>query len=84
MGNTVIKPSLPDCSPDTIDHGLARSRFGIVILNSHFLRKRWPEDELNDLATREANGKKVILPIWHKIGFQEVLECSPILADESQ
>ena len=68
----------------SIDHGLARSRFGIVILNSHFLRKRWPEDELNDLATREANGKKVILPIWHKIGFQEVLECSPILADESQ
>ena len=65
----------------SIDYGLARSRFGIVILSSHFFGKRWPRYELNDLATREVNGKKVILPIWHKIGFQEVLECSPILAD---
>jgi hypothetical protein len=66
---------------ESIDYGLARSRFAIVILSSHFLGKRWPEEELNDLATREVNGKKIILPVWHKVGFQEVLECSPILAD---
>jgi hypothetical protein len=66
---------------ESIDYGLARSRFAIVILSNHFLRKRWPEKELNDLAIREVNGKKVILPIWHKVGFQEVLEYSPILAD---
>jgi hypothetical protein len=66
---------------ESIDYGLARSRFGIVIVSSHFLEKHWPEGELNDLATREVNGKKVILPIWHKVGFQQVLECSPMLAD---
>jgi TIR domain-containing protein len=66
---------------ESIDYGLARSRLAIVILSSHFLGKHWPEEELNDLATREVNGKKVILPVWHKVGFQEVLECSPILAD---
>ena len=66
---------------ESIDYGLARSRFGIVIVSNHFLEKHWPEDELNDLATREVNGTKVILPVWHKIGFQQVLEYSPVLAD---
>ncbi len=66
---------------ELIDYGLAHSRFGIVIVSSHFLEKHWSEEELNDLATREVNGKKVILPVWHKIGFQDVFECSPVLAD---
>jgi len=66
---------------ESIDYGLARSRFGLVIVSNHFLEKHWPEDELNDLATREVNGTKVILPVWHKIGFQQVLEYSPVLAD---
>ena len=66
---------------ESIDYGLARSRFGIVIVSKHFLEKQWPREELNDLATREVNGKKVILPVWHKIGFRDVFEYSPVLAD---
>jgi hypothetical protein len=66
---------------ESIDYGLARSRLGIVIVSKHFLEKQWPREELNDLATREVNGKKVILPVWHKIGFRHVFECSPVLAD---
>ena len=64
-----------------IDCGLANSRFGIVILSRHFFEKHWPEQELNGLATRELNGRKVILPIWHGVGFQEVSQYSPMLAD---
>ena len=66
---------------ESIDYGLARSRFGIVVVSKHFLEKQWPREELNDLAIREVNGKKVILPVWHKIGFRDVFECSPVLAD---
>jgi TIR domain-containing protein len=66
---------------ESIDYGLARSRFGIIIISKHFLEKQWPREELNDLAIREVNGKKVILPVWHKIGFRDVFECSPVLAD---
>jgi hypothetical protein len=33
-------------------------------------------------ATREVNGNKVILPIWHKVNFEELRECSPTLADK--
>lgn len=66
---------------ESIDYGLARSRLGIVILSSHFLEKHWPQEELNKLAAREVNGKKVILPVWHKVGFRQVFEYSPVLAD---
>jgi hypothetical protein len=72
---------LGDSLRESIDRGLARSRFGIVILSVHFFAKRWPQKELNGLATREANGEKVILPVWHEIGFTEVRRYSPTLAD---
>ncbi len=65
----------------SIDQGLARSRFGVVILSKHFFEKRWPEQELNGLATREVGGKKVILPVWNGVGFEEVRQYSPTLAD---
>jgi len=68
---------------ESIDYGLAHSRFGIVIISSHFLEKRWPQEELDDLATREVNGRKVILPVWHGIGFREIHEHSPVLADRA-
>jgi len=64
-----------------IDQGLANSRFGIVILSAHFFEKHWPEQELNGLATREVGGQKVILPLWHGVGFEEVRKHSPTLAD---
>jgi hypothetical protein len=65
----------------SIDDGLAHSRFGIVVLSKHFFEKHWPEQELNGLATRETEGKKVILPVWHGVGFNDVRENSPMLAD---
>lgn len=74
-----LKPG--DSLHESIDYGLGRSRFGIVILSSHFFRKQWPPEDLNDLAVREVSGKKLILPVWHKVGFQEVFDYSPVLAD---
>jgi hypothetical protein len=65
----------------SIDYGLARSRFGIVILSDWFFKKHWSQKKLNYLATREVNAKKVILPVWHRVGFQEVFRYSPVLAD---
>lgn len=66
---------------ESIDYGLAHSRLGIVVVSSHFLEKLWPQQQLDDLANREANGKKLIFPVWHKVGFQKVLEYSPVLAE---
>lgn len=65
----------------SIDHGLAKSKFGIVILSEHFFSKHWPQRELNGLASREVNGTKVILPVWHEINHDRIAEFSPMLAD---
>lgn len=64
-----------------IDEGLSRSTFGIVILSPSFFSKEWPQTELDGLAARQSLGKKVILPVWHKITKEDVMNYSPTLAD---
>jgi hypothetical protein len=68
----------------SIDRGLARSRFGIVIISKHLLHKEWPKRELDGLAAREVDrhtGRRVILPVWHGIDVAELRSFSPTLAD---
>lgn len=65
-----------------IDNGLSKSKYGIVIISPSFVKKNWPEYELNGMVAREMNGHKVILPIWHKVTKDEVLKFSPTLADK--
>lgn len=64
-----------------IDDGLARSKFGIVVLSQAFFAKHWPQQELNGLAAREVAGTKVILPVWHGMTHDDVASFSPTLAD---
>jgi len=65
-----------------IDAGIARSRFGIVVLSHAFFAKGWPQYELDGLVTMEVNGKQVTLPLWHDISKDDVLGYSPSLADK--
>lgn len=64
----------------SIDRGLARSRFGIVVLSPHFFEKHWPQIELDGLAALESEDRKVILPVWHNISEHGVRQWSPTLA----
>lgn len=66
----------------SIETGLARCRFGIVILSPAFKQKEWPQRELDGLFTREINEGKIILPVWHNLEAPGVSECWPILADK--
>lgn len=65
-----------------IDKGLARSRFGVIVLSQSFFGKGWPNYELDGLVTKAVTGEQVLLPIWHNISKQEVIEYSPSLADK--
>jgi hypothetical protein len=65
----------------SIDDGLSRSRFGIVVISPAFLRKDWPQRELDGLVAREIRGVKVILPVWHNITADLIRKYSPTLAD---
>lgn len=65
-----------------IDKGLANSRFGIVVLSKNFIKKGWTNYELDGIITKAVSGQQVILPIWHNITKQEVIDYSPSLADK--
>ncbi len=65
-----------------IDSGLAKSRFGLVVLSRSFFGKGWTNYELDGLVSRAVTGEQVILPIWHNITKQELLDYCPSLADK--
>ena len=70
-----------DSLREKIDEGLAKSRFGVIILSQNFLIKQWPRKELNGLMAIEEDGYKVILPVWHQLDRKTLALYSPILAD---
>lgn len=80
MDETEIK--LGDSLRRSIDHGLSKSRYGLVVLSPDFLRKEWPQKELDGLVAREDGTEKVILPVWHNVTRTEVVSFSPPLADK--
>lgn len=63
-----------------IDNGLRKSKYGIVILSNHYIKKGWTQYELDGLFQIEMTGGKTILPIWHNISKKEVQDFSPTLA----
>lgn len=65
-----------------IDKGLANSRVGLVILSPAFIKKGWTNYELDGIVTRTVSGEQVLLPIWHNITKQQVVDFSPSLADK--
>lgn len=68
----------------SIDAGLAGSRFGVVVLSDSFFKKGWANYELDGLVTREVaeGGRQLILPLWHHVTKDEVVQYSPSLADK--
>lgn len=64
-----------------IDHGLANSRFGIVVLSEPFFKKGWTNYELDGIVARSVNGEQQLLPIWHKVSKADVMKYSPSLVD---
>lgn len=73
---------LGDSLRRSIDLGLSRSRYGIVVLSPDFLNKEWPQKELDGLVAREDGSAKVILPIWHNLTRAQIAAYSPPLADK--
>ncbi len=65
-----------------IDQGLSKSRFGIVVISRSFIKKGWTNYELDGLMTKAISGQQILLPIWHDITKQEVIDYSPSLADK--
>ena len=72
---------LGDSLHRSIDKGLAKSRYGIVVLSHAFFNKEWPKKELDGLVVKERHGQKVILPVWLDVSAEDVAAFSLTLAD---
>jgi hypothetical protein len=70
-----------DSLRQSIEKGLSKSRYGIVVLSPAFFAKKWSQDELNGLNIKERDGKKVILPVWLNVDEKYIAKYSPMLAD---
>ena len=73
--------TIGDSLRSSIDLGLAKSRYGVVILSPSFFSKEWPQRELDGLVAKEVELGKVILPVWHEVTREDVMARSPTLAD---
>jgi hypothetical protein len=65
----------------SIDYGLSKSKYGVVILSPSFFSKEWPQRELDGLVAREISSGKVILPVWYNVTRNDIEHFSPVLAD---
>lgn len=65
-----------------IDRGLITSKVGLVVLSPSFISKGWTNYELDGIVTRTVSGEQILLPIWHNITKQQVIDYSPSLADK--
>ena len=67
-----------------IEDGLARSRFGVVVLSPAFFTRQWSQQELDGLAQREmVDGKVVILPVLFELDINQVTAKSPMLGSKA-
>lgn len=73
---------LGDSLSASVDRGLKESRYGLVVLSPSFFAKSWPEYGYRSLLTPGMGQGKLILPIWHNVGRDQVIEFSPNLADK--
>lgn len=71
---------LGDSLRESIDRGLASSRYGLVVLSKNFFAKDWPPRELDGLVATARKGEKRLLPILHELTVEELRERSPMLA----
>ena len=65
-----------------IDEGISGSRFAVIVLSTAFMHKGWTNYELDGIITRSNAGGQVVLPIWHGVTKQNVIDFSPSLADK--
>lgn len=70
-----------DSLSDSIDRGLKKSKYGIVVCSPAFFDKNWTDYELKSLLMRQIHSERVILPIWHNVTKDYIQEQSLYLLD---
>lgn len=65
-----------------LDEGLTQSRYGVVIVSTHSIAKKWTDAEVRALARMAINsGTKVVLPVLVGITHEQYAAAYPLLGD---
>jgi hypothetical protein len=70
-----------DSIEKTIQKGLNRSRYGIVIFSPTYLAKNWTIREFYTLLAKEIEEQKVILPVLYNITLDDLKNKDLVMAD---
>lgn len=70
-----------DSIEKTIEKGLHRSRYGIVIFSPTYLAKNWTIREFYTLLAKEIEEQKVILPVLYNISLDDLKNKDLLMAD---
>ncbi|HEX6428397.1 MAG TPA: toll/interleukin-1 receptor domain-containing protein [Niastella sp.] len=70
-----------DSIRESIDEGLKKSKFAIIVLSKNYFKKSWTSNELNGYFTNDSIEARRILPIWYNVTKDDVANYSQILAD---
>jgi hypothetical protein len=72
--------TLGDNLRQSIEQGLSKSEFAVVILSPSFFSKKWTNLELDGLFALEKTRQKKILPVWHNCNAGDVESYSSFMA----
>lgn len=68
-----------------VNTGMENSCFGVVVVSRSLVKQGWVEGGIAQMAVKTFSGKQVLLPLWHDIMREEVLEfCADIANLESR
>lgn len=72
-----------DSLTKSIQNGLKKSKYGVVIFSKYFFKKTWTDKECISLQTKEMlMNQKLIIPVWYGVSREEVAEYDYSLADK--
>jgi len=66
-----------------INEGLAHSKVGVIVISDDFMKKEWPNTEIDTLINLMINDKKRLLPILHNISYESMAQKYPLIASLS-
>ena len=64
-----------------VNAGMGGSRLGVAVISRPFVMQGWVTGGIGDLAVRPLSGKQSLMPLWHDITRNEVLEFCADIAD---
>lgn len=76
-----ISIGVGDSIGSSIDRGLYHSNSAVVVITPEFLNRPWPRTELDAILNLVISADRVLIPIWLRVNYDDVVQVSPILAD---